>query len=212
MFVRDALSTVTPAQGVIVRRCAGSVVPDESCRVEDEIVTTGTGAAKFEVNLASKPFEGYFELSDPTNRLLPELVFVAPPPRVDTVVFVQAFTPVARAQLFQGVGIGAASPGNGDLVAHAVDCSQREGAGMRFTGTEGAGVPFYLRRSIPLAADGGAMRTDSFVAFGGFLDVPPRNYRLGGTVVVDGKDISAFETAVRVRENAITFVDYMPGR
>jgi hypothetical protein len=211
LLVLDSVATTTPAPDVIVRRCKNGL--EQPCNLEEEKRTNGAGIVQFgDVAIAQdRGFDGYFELIDPQQRFLPELVFVAPAPRVDTVVYVQAFTPRAREQLASGLGFPGVVLRTGELLVHSRDCRGREGAGMRFS-SNGAGAEFYLRRSVPVSADRGGVHTDSFIAFGGFFGVQPGNRSIGGFLTLDGNERQAFNLAVAVREDTITFVDFAPGR
>jgi hypothetical protein len=206
IFVRDSVASTTPVPNVRLRQCRrGNLTCDP---VGDEVVTDNRGIARFRVSDAA--FENHFELVDPSGKFLPELVYIAPPPRRDTVVLVQALTRLAREQLVVGLNLEDPAPSEGDLLMHASDCTRSEAAGVRLTLDSGSAsaTEFYLSRSVPIRAQA----TDDQYAFGGFLGLEEANYVASGLVPVNGAPTAAFTLPVLVRRGTITFIDFAAGR
>lgn len=215
VVVGDALVAPSPVAGLLVRRCRPFGV-DRTCGVEAEQTTGGAGVAGFDVHLDAKArFDGYFEISDPSGRYLPQIVFPLPPPRADTAIYVSVLTPVTREQIAESLGIQGRPEGRGDILVHAVDCARRDVAGLHLAlggAADASATEFYLSRAVPISAARGATATDSFLALGGFLDLTPGSYGLQGMASRDGQPFTAFSTGVYVLPRTLTVIDYASRR
>lgn len=205
----------SPVAGLLVRRCRPFGV-DRVCGVEAEQATSGTGVAGFDVHLDARGrFDGYFEISDPSGRYLPQIVFPLPPPRADTAIYVSVLTAVTREQLAESLGITARPEGRGDILVHAVDCARRDVAGLRLALgglADASATEFYLSRAVPISAARGATGTDSFLALGGFLDLAQGSYSIQGMASREGQPFAAFSTGIYVLPKTLTVIDYSSRR
>jgi hypothetical protein len=204
----DSPRLLGPVLGLRVRVCERS---SATCGGSPELerITGPGGAATFEeirVRDGLDAFDGYFEVVDPNGGRVPTYVFLSPPARGSRVIVMPSLTNAARAEIERDLGVST-SPLSALIGVRPIDCSGGEGAGVKLSldGDNPEVTPFYLDRRLPTVASPRSA-TDSVLAFGGFVGVPPGNKTVRGRWAAN--DAELFSVSVRANEGSFTYVSF----
>ena len=122
------------------------------------------------------------------------------------VIVVPSFTKATRDELVRNLG-ASTDEVLSVVLARTQDCAHVDGAGVRFVldPARPEATPFYLDRRLPTVASS-TSSTDTDLAIGGFVAVPPVSVTMHGALASTGAEL--FATPLLVKPGGITFVDY----